>query len=380
MRQGCLIILLLLSINLTAQKLPAVGKEAPSIEVETWIENPSYDFKNYEGKPIVLDFWFTSCAPCVYTTPHLNQLSEKYNNDVTFIAVTFEDSSKVVTFLQKKKILANIGSSQSLMESYGVTSFPTTFLIDSTGILQWMGHPSNLKAEMIDFVLGESNYDKLINTQFSAFINKKDLQYTDSFPIEININEYMADGGSGWQMTPHKVTMVNMKLVNIIAAFTDINANRIITSDTNSYDVNLQLSEDQNISYKKPAVAKAIIKELNYRSKLINENKKGYSLQLINDSLFIKNAIDTTKRYKAAGQTTFKARWKGEGITMSDLIKKLEGIYNIYIADETGLNAYLNIDIPTDSLENTNKKLIEKYGLALRPAEINVQFLHIEPE
>src|SRR5690606_31042019 len=105
-----------------------------------------------------LDFWFTSCAPCVYTIPHLNKLSEEYTSEkLAFVAVTFEEEKKVLPFLRKKKLLAQIASdvSHKLIDDFGVQLYPTTFLIDENGILRWVGYPSNLTAEMLEEVLQE---------------------------------------------------------------------------------------------------------------------------------------------------------------------------------------------------------------------------------
>jgi len=51
-----------------------VGEIAPVISVEKWVDNPDYEFRKIKNKAVVLDFWFTACAPCVYTIPHLNEL------------------------------------------------------------------------------------------------------------------------------------------------------------------------------------------------------------------------------------------------------------------------------------------------------------------
>ncbi len=73
-----LVIIIFLNVtpSLIAQVL--IGEPAPEITVDTWVSNPSYAFKKIEGKTILLDFWFTHCAPCIYTVPHLNDLSEEY--------------------------------------------------------------------------------------------------------------------------------------------------------------------------------------------------------------------------------------------------------------------------------------------------------------
>lgn len=39
------------------------------------------------GKPTLINFWETYCAPCVAEFPQLNELKEKYGNEMGFIAI-----------------------------------------------------------------------------------------------------------------------------------------------------------------------------------------------------------------------------------------------------------------------------------------------------
>ncbi len=145
----CGILMITLSLRCIAQV--EVGEIAPVISVEKWIDNPDYETRKIKNKAVVLDFWFTTCAPCVYTVPHLNELSEKYNKDeVVFAAITFNDETTIKNFLSKRSILANIGSDTSYqtIKAFGVELYPTTFLIDNKGILRWKGHPSKLTSEI----------------------------------------------------------------------------------------------------------------------------------------------------------------------------------------------------------------------------------------
>jgi thiol-disulfide isomerase/thioredoxin len=101
----------------------AIGQPAPGITVDEWIDNPNYQFRNFEGKVIVLDFWFLNCAPCIYTIPHLNELSRQYSKeDVVFLAVTFNNGESVSNYLWKKALLANVGTdtTRQLISRFGV--------------------------------------------------------------------------------------------------------------------------------------------------------------------------------------------------------------------------------------------------------------------
>jgi len=68
----------------------------PSINAGT------YSSRALVGKVVVLNYWFTTCAPCVKEIPVLNSLAEAYREkDVVFVAPTFEQKSVVSPFLQR---------------------------------------------------------------------------------------------------------------------------------------------------------------------------------------------------------------------------------------------------------------------------------------
>ena len=243
--------LLLFSINLIAQI--KLNKPAPEILVDIWVDNDAYKFNSLEGKAIVLDFWFTHCAPCIYTVPHLNDLSRKYSSDnIAFVAVTFEKKDAVSKFINKKEILANIGidTSYQLINSFGVKGYPTTFLIDSEGILRWKGYPSNLNSEIIDIVL-DKDYFPTVQPEHSLIETKlnHELEGNKIYPITVTKNDYM-DSASGIQINSKEISIVNKSLDNILAMTLNTSVSRISISDSNNYDIRFKIPstlKSQNI-------------------------------------------------------------------------------------------------------------------------------------
>jgi len=122
-----------LCFKLIAQK-DLLNQTAPKIKVN-WLTTKKY----HKNKPTILDFWFTTCAPCVYSIPHLNNRKEYYKDRVNFVAVSFEDALTVTNFLKKKELKALVGidTSRITLNNYNVEAFPTTFLIDSKNVVRW---------------------------------------------------------------------------------------------------------------------------------------------------------------------------------------------------------------------------------------------------
>ncbi|UYW02591.1 TlpA family protein disulfide reductase [Flavobacterium agricola] len=91
-------------------------------------------FNALKGKPVVLNFWFTKCAPCIEEMPALNELAAKYKDQAHFIAITYNNESEVTEFLTKHPFnFTQIVNEQSFIDKMEIKSYPRTFFIDKNG-------------------------------------------------------------------------------------------------------------------------------------------------------------------------------------------------------------------------------------------------------
>ena len=105
----------------------------------------------FGGKPVVLNFWFPSCPPCVAEMPDFETAYQKFKGDgVEFIGVqligldSVEDGQK---FVNKLGVNYNLGPDKlgdkmgGIIMDYKISGFPTTVLIDKYGNIQrrWSG-------------------------------------------------------------------------------------------------------------------------------------------------------------------------------------------------------------------------------------------------
>jgi len=116
-----------------------VGCKAPDFTVKTITGEPIL-LAELNGKVVVLNFWFTSCAPCLTEMPALNKLVEDFKgSDVVFIAFAKDDATELASFLNKKPFNFNIvASSNMIAKSYCVDIFgwPTSMVVDKGGIVR----------------------------------------------------------------------------------------------------------------------------------------------------------------------------------------------------------------------------------------------------
>jgi thiol-disulfide isomerase/thioredoxin len=123
--------------------LPRCGKEkessfplAPDFTLRT-LDGREITLSELRGKVILLDFWATWCSPCRESIPHLIQLYKTYQKSgLVVIGMNMDrgDIDNVRHFIMSMDIpYPIVVTSNDVDRNYGVTSLPTTILIDKKG-------------------------------------------------------------------------------------------------------------------------------------------------------------------------------------------------------------------------------------------------------
>lgn len=108
-----------------------------------------HTLSDYKGKVVFLNFWATWCPPCRKEMPDIQSLYNEYNqnqDDVVFLGVanprnenninTREvDKDGIIRFLEENKLDFPVVFDESgeIFSLYGISSLPTTFLINKDG-------------------------------------------------------------------------------------------------------------------------------------------------------------------------------------------------------------------------------------------------------
>jgi peroxiredoxin len=115
----------------------AIGAKAPDFELKT-LAGETVKLSNLRGKKVMLNFWATWCPPCKAEMPAMEQLSKQTEKDVVILAVNIDPQLDVQGFIDENKITFPIplDTDDKVNETYQVISIPTTYFIDSKGIIQ----------------------------------------------------------------------------------------------------------------------------------------------------------------------------------------------------------------------------------------------------
>ena len=100
----------------------------------------AYKLSEFEGKPVVLNFWASWCGPCKSEMPDFEEAYGVYAEKIHFLMVNMTDGYQE-TVEQAKEMIINSGytfpvyydTDMEAARAYSVYSIPTTYFIDKDG-------------------------------------------------------------------------------------------------------------------------------------------------------------------------------------------------------------------------------------------------------
>jgi peroxiredoxin len=139
---------------------PVVGKRAPDFTLET-IDGNRYSLDQFHGRKVLLNFWLIGCAACEVEMPLLQNIYSKYNRDqLIILAVNVRgepDKVKLYVGTEKLTFPVLIDSEGTVDNLYKPPFFPTTFFIDSNGIIREIRTERFQTVSEIDDILEDMN-------------------------------------------------------------------------------------------------------------------------------------------------------------------------------------------------------------------------------
>ncbi|WP_060209982.1 peroxiredoxin family protein [Sporosarcina koreensis] len=128
------------------------GQLAPDFELKT-LDGKTIKLSDYKGQRVMLNFWATWCPPCRAEMPDMQKFQEK--KDVQILAVNLSETESnpesVQNFVDELGLTLTIplDADSAVSNEYQVMAYPTTYMIDSNGRIQFI-------------MLGAMNYDFMV--------------------------------------------------------------------------------------------------------------------------------------------------------------------------------------------------------------------------
>ena len=116
--------------------------EAPDFTM-TSVDGEDVTLSSLEGKPLVLNFWASTCGPCKSEMPEFQEAYEEYGDQVQFVMVNIPDFNgetreRAMQLVQQQGYTFPIyfdDGTEAQMQ-YGVTSIPQTYFINPDGTVE----------------------------------------------------------------------------------------------------------------------------------------------------------------------------------------------------------------------------------------------------
>jgi len=112
------------------------GEVAPDFKVSDG--SSSIHLADYRGKVVLLNFWWSQCAPCIQEMPGLLELHHD-RPDLAILAVSIdEDEDSYKRFIERRHVdLTTVRDpNQTAAKLYHTEGWPETYIIDRQGIIR----------------------------------------------------------------------------------------------------------------------------------------------------------------------------------------------------------------------------------------------------
>lgn len=137
-------------VSASAMQMPD-AQPTPSMQAKILdAEGQAFQIADFNGMPVLVNFWATWCAPCIVELPALNQAAislADINLVILLVSIDRGGAGKALPFLHERGIVETDGKvgmrfgfdrKANLPREMGVSGVPTSFLLSSDQTKSWL--------------------------------------------------------------------------------------------------------------------------------------------------------------------------------------------------------------------------------------------------
>lgn len=376
------------------QSLVKIGDNAPKFYFNKVVNSPqtNLDISDLKGKPAILAFWGTWCAPCIPEMINLAKLQKKYGDKIQVIGVSNDSEQKLKNFLSKRpsKIWFASDPSNNLWNIFDIQTAGHAVLIDKNNKVAAVTETEKIDSTVINNLIS-SNLTNLSENRGTKRLAdnqepvKLDSNTLYSFVLQPELKQItpMMKRPRIGPFAGRRITIINLVPTVILSEAFSISSDKRIVYTS---------KEDSILSNQTPVCIDFIVSESdksNLNSLFKNEvNRrlpvKGTIEQKMISCLILRpikgQQVALEKSSSTENKFSFNGlEFEGEGIPMTTFVNYLENELYYPVYDETGLTGYYNIKFSKNNVEplKSVRENLAKFGLELVRGEKEMNALVI---
>jgi cytochrome c biogenesis protein CcmG, thiol:disulfide interchange protein DsbE len=132
-----------------------IGSPAPDFTIRD--SDHTVSLHDYHGKKVILNFWASTCEPCIEEMPALEKLQQQMGTEAVIVGISTDASdSDYHRFLHDYQVnfVTVRDPSRTSTDLYRTTGQPETFIIDPQGVIRrkFIGPAQWNSPEMVDYL------------------------------------------------------------------------------------------------------------------------------------------------------------------------------------------------------------------------------------
>ena len=188
-----------------------------------------------------IDFWATCCGPCSYATTHINQIRDKFPNELCVATMSQEQPDLISKYLKKHPNTIDVYSDAEgkTFKAHKINVLPSGILFNASGGILWKGNPADFSTSILSRFL-RSNRKKGPVTNIFKKIEIQEVKDAPKYvpAKDFEIKSLGQDNSHELFIKPGKThTYFEGSLKSILAHGYNVSSGHIMTSDKNMYSV-----------------------------------------------------------------------------------------------------------------------------------------------
>ena len=152
--------IILFTVSCSTGDSNGISRTAKNFKLPSFTDNTDYQLNQFKGKPVILNFWASWCAPCWQEMPFLENVwkSNKDNNLVLLGINVLDDKEEAEETLKEFGItyLNLYDPEGDIKDNYNLLALPVTYFIDKEGSISKINYGPFLGKE------GEELFNSLL--------------------------------------------------------------------------------------------------------------------------------------------------------------------------------------------------------------------------